>query len=217
MLPFPQLVQYGNTVQTALMDINFNNSSVGSTTVIDSSGHIFTKFGSGSAIVVNDSVHGNVMQFSGSTYFSTPMVQDISLSNIHFKMRMVFKSTVSSENMLFSTGDYYSSGSIVGGLLLTLFNNTGSQLFCTTTSGVFSRCIFSYTVNTWRDLTIEWIPSTQTMSIFDNTANVNVFSGSVPGGFGDGTQFAIGASYIRGVGNANFQGQIKSIRIDAVL
>ena len=217
MLPFPQLVQYGNVVQTALMDIDFNNSSVGSTVITDIGGHVFTKIGTGSAVVVNDTTKGNVMQFSGSSYFTTPMVQNISLSNLHFKMRLVFKSTVSSENMVFSTGDYYSSGSIVGGILLTLFNNTGSQLFCTTTSGVFTRCQFTYVVNTWRDLTIEWIPTTKTMIIHDNDSNTNVFSGTVPGGFGDGTQFAIGASYVRGAGNANFQGQIQKIKIEKVL
>lgn len=217
MLPFPQLLQYGNTVQTALMDINFNNSSIGSTTVTDAAGHVFTKVGTGAASVVNDATKGNVMQFSGSSYFTTPMVSNISLSNLHFKMRLVFKSTVSSENMVFSTGDYYSAGSIVGGLLLTLFNSTGTQLFCTDSAGTFTRCQFSYTVNTWRDLTIEWIPTTKTMIIHDNDSNTNIFSGTVPAGFGNGTQFAIGASYVRGAGNANFQGQIQRIRIEAVL
>lgn len=216
MLPFTRVLNFGNSVNKSLLDINFNSSTIGSTVIIDRAGHTFTKVGTGSASVVSDAVKGNVMQFSGSSYFITPMQSDISLSNIHFKMNIVFKSTISTENMLFCTGDYFSSGSIVGGLLLTIFNSSGTELFCTTDAGVFTRCIFNYTINTWRDLTFEWIPNTKTMIIYDNDSTTTIFSGTVSGGFGNGTNLSIGASYVRGVANANFQGLLQKIKIELI-
>lgn len=214
MLPFPIINKTPIVSGKTVLDIDFNRQNIGDTSIHDANGHVFTKFGSGSAQVQNDtySAKGNVMIFSGSTYFSTPMVDDLKLSNKIFEIRAVFRAQLSSEQMVFCSGDYYSSGSIVGGILLSLFNNTGSQLFCTDSTGTFTRCYFGYGANTWRDISFLWNPATKAMTIYDNDAHVIVYTYTVSAGFGDGTQFSIAGSYIRG-NVANLTGAIKSIKI----
>ncbi len=214
MFPLPIISKTPVLDGIVVLDIDFNRQRVGDTFVQDAKGHTFTKFGTGTAVVQTDSTggKGNVMQFSTGTYFSTPIDNSIKLSNKHFEIRTVFRSNSTSEQMLFSTGDYYSSGSIVGGMLLSLFNSTGTQLFCTDSTGNFTRCLFSYTVNTWRDISFTWEPVSKSLVIYDNDTKSVLQAYTVPNGFGDGTQFAIAGSYVRGT-IANLSGAIKSIKV----
>lgn len=214
MLPFPIINKTTIASGKVVLDIDFSRQSIGDTNILDANGHVFTKFGSGLAQVQNDTFgsKGNVMVFSGSSYYATPMVNDLRLHDKIFELRAVFRSQASSEQMIFCSGDYYSAGAIVGGFLLTLFNNTGTQLFCTDSTGNFTRCFFGYTVSTWRDISFLWTPGTNIMRIYDNDTNTLLQTYTVPAGFGDGTQFSIAGSYIRG-NVANLNGAIKSIKI----
>jgi hypothetical protein len=54
------------------------------------------------------------------------------------------------------------------------------------------------------------------MIIYDNDTSTEIFNGLVPGGFGDGTQLCIGASYVRGTSTASFQGSIQKMKIELV-
>lgn len=215
MIPFARISTYGNTGvdPQLLLDVDFRNVALGTvSTVVDSKGHIFTKVGTGTTTVVNDSVKGHVLQTS-QAYFTTPMVDDLKLSTMNFEIRSVFKCTLgSTENLLYATGDYPSASTVVPGIILTIFNSSGSQLFCTTASAS-ARCIFPYTVNTWRDISFRWNRSTRVMTTYDNDTGSTIGTTTVSGGFGDGTQFSIGASYVRGATTNSFNGQIKSISI----
>lgn len=213
MIPVPRMVQYGNIApQNILLDIDFTRQNIGDTFITDAIGHTFSKTGTGSAVVENDATLGHVMTFAGASYFSTPMVNDLKLSTIAFDLRIQFKSTTTGENIPFCTGDYPSAGTIVAGMLLTVFNNTGSQLFCTDSIGNFTRCIFPYAVNTWRDISFIWTPGTKQMKIVDNDTSTVLGTYTVSSGIGDGTSLSIGASYVRGL-TATFVGSIKKILI----
>lgn len=215
MLPFPIINKTPVSPGTVVLDIDFNRQNIGDTSMIDAKGHVFTKNGVGSTVVQNDTFasKGHVMVFGTGAYFSTPMVNDLKLHDKKFELRVVYRSQSTSEQFLFSTGDYYSSGSIVGGMLLSLFNATGgTQLFCTDSTGTFTRCYYSYSVNTWRDISFIWTPGSNIMQIYDNDTKTLLQTYTVPAGFGDGTQFSVGGSYVRGtVGNLN--GAIKSLKV----
>lgn len=214
MLPFPIINKTPKVHEIEVLNIDFSRQAIGDTNVIDLYGHTFSKVGTGLAQVQNDTIgsKGNVMVFSGSSYFSTPMVNDLKLSNKNFEIRTVFRVQGTTEQMVFATGDYYSAGALVGGMLLTIFNNTGSQLFCTDSTGTFTRCYFGYTVNIWRDISFKWDFSSRIMQIYDNDTNQVLQTYTVPAGFGDGTQFSIAGSYVRG-NVANLNGAIKSIKV----
>lgn len=212
MLPFPIINKTAVLPDNVVLDIDFARQSVGDSTILDEKGHIFSKVGSGTAQVQNDATKGNVMLFSTGTYFSTPIVDDLKFSINAFEIRIVYKSTgTSGEQIVFSTGDYYTVP--VGGFMLTLFNNIGTQLFCTDNTGSFTRCIFSYTGGIWRDISFFWTPSTRNILIKDNDTGLTIGNYTLTVGFNDGTQFSIGASYSRGVGVNTFAGSIKSLKI----
>lgn len=213
MLPFVRLLEYGNVVSdSTLIDIDFTRQQLGDTFVTDARGHVFSKVGTGTGVVQNDPSHGLVMTFDGLVYFSTPMMNNISLSQKHFEMRMVFKCTYSGQNIPFSTGDYYTVPTLQGGFDIILFHSFGTQLFATDDAGLFTRCPFDYTLNAWADMTFTWLPTTNTMTITNNDTHVST-DFVIPAGFGNGTQMALGASYTRPVGVNTFIGSIKSLVI----
>lgn len=214
MFPLP-IISHTNVVDDHIvLDIDFTRQSIGDTTVLDTKGHIFSKVGGGTSTVQTDASKGNVMQFNGNTYFTTPITADLQLSNHDFEVRIVYKSSgTSGEQIVFCTGDYYTVPTITAGFLLTLFNNTGTQLFCTDASGNFTRCQYSYTGGTWRDISFLWTTSTKQMRIRDNDSNTVIGTYTVPNGIGDGTQFTVGGSYLRGATANTLVGSIKSIKI----
>lgn len=218
MIPFVRIFEYNNiSTNGILLDIDFSTSEIGSTEIIDTSatGAIFERIGTGEASVVSLEGYGNVMSFStGSMYYRTEMKPELELSNKKFSMRVKFMSTSSKENHLLSTGDYFQSV-IVGGLLLTLFNSTGTQMFCVNDAGSSFRSKFTYVVNTWRDITFTWNPTNKLMEIYDNDTDKLLNKYTVSHGFGDGEYFSIGGSVLR-KGASNFEGYIKSIRIEQV-
>lgn len=199
-------------IGTVLLDVDFSKRPLNETSIVDTNGHVFTKQGAGVARVIADVEKGNVMDFQNSCYFTTPMVNDLKLSNINFTLRIVYKSTTTAENIIFSTGDYYTVGALVGGFMITLNNNTGSQLFATDSVGNFTRCQYTHVHNTWEDISFTWNPITKVMTVKNNITNSS-FPYSIPYGFGDGNLLAIGASYVRGVGVNNYIGQVSRILI----
>lgn len=213
MIPLARMLKYGAVQAKPILDIDFSLYELGMySTITDESGTVFGRVGSDVEVVSSE--EGNVMSFTGGGYFSTPMVSGLELSSVAFEMRMIFKSTVSTENIAFSTGDYTSVP--VAGFMVTLFNNLGSQFFSTDSAGAFHRSIFGYTSGTWRDLSFLWQPVSKVLIIYDNAAGAQVGSYSIPEGFGNGTQMSIGASYTRGLTNA-FVGMIKSIKITRII
>lgn len=219
MIPFARMLEYGNEIkENIVLDIDFSTYDLGTRdTINDNAGNNFVKSGSGETRIVYENSIGRVMYFGGSASFICPMNENLSLSSKSFEMRVVFMSTVSNENIILSTGDYYNPGGIVGGMALALFNPyAGSQLFCTTSTGDYTMCSFSYLVNTWRDISFFWDNSTRSMRIYDNVSLTNIGNYTVPGGFGDGTNFCIGASYVRGTDIASFQGYLKKIKITEI-
>lgn len=220
MIPFPIMSTYSNILpaSTIVLDIDFNLSAVGSTEIVDGAGHTFSTVGTvgtvgtGSAVVVVDAVKGNVMKFGTGIYFSTPVDSNLAISTKRFELRLVFNCSTRGENILLSTGDFYNSGLIEGGLLLDLFNNTGSQMFCTDSSGLFTRCIFPYTVGTWIDISFIWDPITKLMRVLNNDLGTEL-SYSVPNTFGDGTLLCIGGSSLRGTGIGTYNGLLQRLRL----
>lgn len=214
MFPLPIISNTNTANDHVVLDVNFDAQSIGSSSVLDSKGHVFSKVGGGTSTVQNDATKGKVMVFSGNTYYTTPIVADLQLASHSFEVRVVFKTAGSSgEQIVFCTGDYYTVPTITAGFLLTIFNNTGTQLFCTDASGNFTRCIFSYTGATWRDISFLWTPASKQMLIKDNDSNTIVGTYTVPNGIGDGSQFTIGGSYLRGATTNTFVGSLKSIKI----
>lgn len=218
MIPFARVLKYGNIAPEpdngVVLKIGFDAAAVGSTSILDLSKNpvLFNPVGAVNNKVVVDPTYGNVMEFNGGIYYNTPMIDKLRLSTRDFEMRIVYKSAASSENILFSTGDYYSAGNIVAGFLVSFFNNTGSQVFCTNSQGSFTRCIFPYSVNTWRDLSIFWNHTSKVMNVYDNIDKGIIASVIVPSAFGDGSSLSVGGSYSRGIYN-DFIGLLKSLEI----
>lgn len=214
MFPLPIISNTNTANDHVVLDVNFNSQSTGDASVLDSKGHIFTKVGGGTSTVQNDATKGKVMVFNGNTYYTTPIVADLQLASHVFEVRIVYKTAGSSgEQIAFCTGDYYSAQTITAGMLLTIFNNTGTQLFCTDSVGNFTRCIFPYTGGTWRDISFLWNPTSKQMLIRDNDTNTTIGTYTVSNGIGNGSQFTIGGSYLRGATINTFVGSIKSIKI----
>lgn len=206
------LSQRSSPTGTVVLDVDFSTRPLGETQVIDSYAHPFTKVGTTNAVIINDANRGNVMNLPGGSYFTTPISEDLKLSAKSFTMRVVFRSTTNGENIAVATGDYYTVNALVGGFMMTINNNLGSQLFATDSAGNFTRCNFGHTNNAWEDYSFTWNPVSKQMTVKNNiTAAQQNYT--VPYGFGNGNLFSIGASYVRGVNVNNFIGQISRVTI----
>lgn len=204
--------QKSSPVGNVVLDVDFSGRPLGETQVVDTYGHVFTKVGTTNASVISDTNKGNVMNFPGGSYFTTTISQDLQLSNKNFELRIVYKSNTTGENIVMATGDYYTANALVGGFMVTLNNNLGSQLFATDSVGNFTRCYFGHTNSAWEDYTFRWNATSKQMTVKNNvTAGQQVYT--IPYGFGNGNLFSIGASYVRGVNVNNFIGQISRVTV----
>lgn len=216
MLPFPRLINLGTVLEpNVLMDIDFSTRAIGANTIVDKKGHQFsTLSGSGAEIVYDSTINSNVMYFKGTEIFSTPMIDDLKLSNIEFDIHCVFKSlSTTGIQTIFETGYYPPSGSVRGGISLNLNQYTAQyiQLFVCVSNTNYNRVLLSGTnTSDYEDITIQ-VRSTG-ISIFNaRTSQLNTYSRF---SFGDGIAFSIGGSYVGLPGTPYyFNGYLKSLKI----
>lgn len=196
-----------------VLDVDPSKQTLGDTNLVDVYGHAFTKVGTGSTTVQDVSGHGRVMSFPGSTYFETPMVEDLNLFGVKVEVRSEFYLAGISTMTVWATGDYVSAGNIVGGIMMCPNLNGGSQYFVTNSAGVFVRAFFTPASPGWNDFSMFWDPTTKVMKIVNNNNAAATQQYTVPNGFGNGTKLSIGGSYPRGVGSNTLIGYLKRLRV----
>ncbi len=201
--------QQGLTV----LDVDPSKQSLGQTTLLDIYGHQFTKVGTGITTIQDVEGHGRVMSFPGSTYFETPMTEDISMSIGNFEVRSEFYLAGISTMTVWATGDYVSAGNIVGGVMQCPNLSGGSQYFVTDSAGNFVRCYFTPAAPGWNDFSMVWDSTTKIMKIINNNNPLATQQYTIPNGFGNGTKLSIGGSYPRGTGGNTMIGYLSRLRI----
>lgn len=220
MFPIPVMTKYGNSVndQNTLLDIDFGRQAVGSTSIIDAKGHIFTTLsGSGASVVYNSSIGSNVMYFPGTHSFYTPMVNSLRLSTLQFDIDCIFQNTDTTPyEVIFETGNYTQASTAVGGISLTLnqFQNQYIQLFTCTSTSYFNRVLLDGTnINRWESIKIKF-RSTGITIINNTTGTTNTYSRF---NIGDGNNLSIGGSYVSVSQYPYFfKGYLKSLKITKI-
>lgn len=196
-----------------VLDIDPSKQALGDTALVDVYGHPFTKVGTGNATVQDVADHGRVMSFPGSTYFETPMTADISMAVGKFEVRSEFYLNNTATMAVWATGDYVTTGNIVGGVLQVPNLSGGSQYFVTDNIGNFVRAFFIPAAPGWNDFSMVWDSTAKVMKIVNNNNPLATQQYTIPYGFGNGTKFSVGGSYPRGVGSYTMQGYLKRLRI----
>lgn len=207
------LVGGGKSPGVTVLDVDPSKQTLGATNLVDVYGHPFTKVGTGNATIQDVSGQGRVMSFSGSTYFETPMAADISMAVGKFEVRSEFYLNNTATMAVWATGDYVSTGNIVGGVLQVPNLSGGSQYFVTDSIGNFVRAFFTPAAPGWNDFSMIWDSTTKVMKIVNNNNPLATQQYIIPYGFGNGTKLSVGGSYPRGVGSYTLQGYLKRLRI----
>lgn len=196
MFPFPRMMVYGTEKGDGrVLDIDFRNQALDSTEVVDIKGHVFSTYGAPAANKVVSTEVGNAMNFTGTSIFRTPIVEDIALAQKDFTLNVMFRPNATGEQIVFMTGDYYSAATIVGGFELILYNNTGTQVFALDGVGQYVRLVFALVAG-WNEVQVSYKHKTQMMTVLNKT-NSSTTTLKVTDGIGNGSYFCLGGSNTR--------------------
>lgn len=195
-----------------LVDIDFSRQAVGDTTIADAAGNTWARtLGSGTnPVVVNDAEMGNVMQFSGSGYFSLPMIERLKLSKKNFLLEIVLKCTTD-YTKVFGTGDYPTPSGFV--ISVNQYSATYLQMFMENTGSTFYRVLPAVTNNGgWATARFKRTYGSNVVgTVLRNGAQVATYTQNSQT-FGDGGGIWIGTTP-GAPGSQLFKGSIKSIKL----
>lgn len=204
--------------KNVLIDIDFSRQDIGDTFMTDLAGNQWELVGNDpDCKVVSDSVKGKAFRFKGTTYFRSPLVSRLLLANVSFSLELGIHSDASASGVILGTGNYPSSGGILGGFNLSTgqYPATYIQMFMTNSSGVYQRCLPANTTwaNTWDDIIFT---RRRNASVFGQVTRNGVITGTNSVGdnpFGNGKDyFCIGAN-AHILGTSGFKGLISRVKL----
>ena len=212
MIPFARMVQYGHVGPdpNILLDIDFSEQELGTRNIVDKSEHsVFSLVrGVGGIVQYDADIGTNVMVISTDSRYQTAMNTYLDLVGKNYEIHIVFKSTSSTSQYVYGTGDW--NGSRIPGINFNLNQNSANYMqWFIDTGSVFNRISTGGTrVVLWEDLTLR-VTSTA-MVVINNRLGTTV---SYPRyGYGTGTIFSLFGSYTGGTPNP-FIGSVQKLKI----
>lgn len=94
-----------------IVDLDFSSQPLGSSDLVDASGRTWASIGSGNS-VIEDPTMGRVMRFTGSQYYTSPVIERYDQHD--FRVEMLVKPGNTVINGMFGTGDYGDRGVVLG-------------------------------------------------------------------------------------------------------
>lgn len=208
--PLLSLASRQNT--NVLMDIDFAQSAFGSADIVDKGISSWVLGGTANTVkAVDDSEMGRVMEFSGGGYYTANRGSKFDLSTKSWRLEVVMKRVNTTNQVVFSTGDY-SQVRILGMLHSTNHSTAaGHQIFVD--NGNWTRILSNSDLKLgWERLVVTRRKGTgYTVEVYrDNLLYSTISYNDFAPGIG-GSVIRLGASV--DLSSAKFAGRLKSYKI----